>query len=257
MSTRPCAASRDAAGWLVAGLLLSAAGVAVAVSPGESDAYSRAFALTRASGYGALVCMCCALCVTPLSRLTRRVQSSRGAAGGLRRPSGAHHPEASRGGAARSTQPASAAEVPEVPAVVATVRVEPFHAPRLRRALGIGSACCAIVHALQAWLGVPGVSSTLLSAARLRAGLAALVILALLLLTSFPRLVARLGLQYWKELHRLAYAALAFAFLHALLGAFAPLSTLLALASATFGSGLLRLLPDRRAAPEDEVGPLP
>jgi DMSO/TMAO reductase YedYZ heme-binding membrane subunit len=44
----------------------------------------------------------------------------------------------------------------------------------------------------------------------------------------------------WKELHRLGYVAAAFAFVHTLLGPFAPLRSVLALALFTLLFGLLR-----------------
>ena len=49
-------------------------------------------------------------------------------------------------------------------------------------------------------------------------GALALLVLLTLTLTSFPTLNARLGLRTWSALHRLAYAALVLAALHALEG---------------------------------------
>ena len=107
--------------------------------------------------------------------------------------------------------------------------------PAWRRSLGIAAGSCGLLHAAAALLWVPGTRETLWVAAQLRAGVAALLILTLLLATSFRPL-----LRSWKELHRLAYLAAAFAFVHTLLGPFAPLRSLLALAAFTLVFGLLR-----------------
>jgi DMSO/TMAO reductase YedYZ heme-binding membrane subunit len=112
--------------------------------------------------------------------------------------------------------------------------------PGLRRALGIAAGGCGLLHASVALFAVPGTRETLWVAPQLRAGSAALLILTLLLATSFKPL-----LRSWKELHRLAYLAAAFAFLHVLLGPFAPLRIVLALAAFTLGFGLLRGLRTR------------
>jgi DMSO/TMAO reductase YedYZ heme-binding membrane subunit len=105
----------------------------------------------------------------------------------------------------------------------------------LRRALGIAAGGCGLLHASSALFAVPGTRETLWVAPQLRAGVAALLILTLLLSTSFRPL-----LRSWKELHRLGYVAAAFAFVHALLGPFAPLRSVLALAAFTLLFGLLR-----------------
>jgi sulfoxide reductase heme-binding subunit YedZ len=106
-----------------------------------------------------------------------------------------------------------------------------------RRALGIAAGSCGLLHAAAALIWLPGTRETLWSAAQLRAGLAALLILALLLATSFRPLV-----RSWKELHRLAYVAAPCAFLHVLWGPFAALRSVLALAAFTLAFGLLRWL---------------
>ena len=90
--------------------------------------------------------------------------------------------------------------------------------PALRRALGLAAASCGAVHATAALLGLPGLAAMVLSAAWLRAGLAALLLLGLLFVTSFDTLLRRLRLQHWKELHRLSYPAALCVALHALLG---------------------------------------
>jgi len=78
----------------------------------------------------------------------------------------------------------------------------------LRRSLGINAAILGGLHALsittsfydQAW-------RHLMASPQTRTGMLALLILALLLLTSFPPISRALRLQTWKELHRLIYAA--------------------------------------------------
>jgi hypothetical protein len=191
---------------IVAALLLTAAGGTLLGCPGEADAYSRSVALTRASGYLALVAASCALCATPLARVVAWV---------MRR---------ARPGVGASLGPLAWSR-------------------RVRRAFGIAAASCAIVHSSLALAAVPGAASALVSSPRLRFGLGALLILTLLLLTSFPRLVTRMRIAYWKELHRLAYVAWPFAMIHALLGPFASLTNLLWLAGLTLGIGMLRVIP--------------
>jgi sulfoxide reductase heme-binding subunit YedZ len=78
-----------------------------------------------------------------------------------------------------------------------------------------------------------------------RAGATAWLILLLLALTSFPALVKRIGLRGWKELHRLAYVALACAVWHALLQPYAAETWILGLAASCLGIGLLRVWPKR------------
>ena len=119
-------------------------------------------------------------------------------------------------------------------------------AARLRRGLGMAAACLALVHASLAlalgldfrlaltWL-VPG----------LRAGLCALVILLLLLATSFPAWVRAMRLRTWKELHVLAFVAFALTLQHVLLSPFAPRTLALSLFGAVTAIGCLRFLPRR------------
>ncbi|HEX4352698.1 MAG TPA: hypothetical protein VHZ95_07295 [Polyangiales bacterium] len=177
-----------------------AACIALAVSAGDGDAYSRGLAFDRALGWIALVALCGALAITPFARLR------------------AH----------RSW-------------------------PAIRRALGIAAASGALAHAAYAYFALPGIRPALWSAAQLRAGVAALLVLICLLATSFRPL-----LRAWKELHRLAYAACALAFLHVVLGPFAPLNAVFALFGLTLALGVLRakasardatVAPSTRAAP--------
>jgi DMSO/TMAO reductase YedYZ heme-binding membrane subunit len=123
---------------------------------------------------------------------------------------------------------------------------------RARRALGIGAAACALLHATLAWLDGAWAGWRVLQDPQLRAGACAALILGVLWATSYPRSVKRMRLRSWKELHRLAYPALAFASLHVALGPFAPLRPLLWLLGVTLGFGLLRLLPQPSAAADSD-----
>jgi methionine sulfoxide reductase heme-binding subunit len=101
--------------------------------------------------------------------------------------------------------------------------VRPATLAALRRALGISSAGLAAAHAAFSYLGVLHARSALLwSLPQVRAGLCALAILCALTATSFSSVVRRLRMTQWKELHRLAYAALGCVTLHVLLSSFAP-----------------------------------
>ncbi len=112
-----------------------------------------------------------------------------------------------------------------------------------RRALGITAAWLALGHAcLSLALDLHGNLAALLAWPHLRAGLAALCVLLVLLLTSFGALIARLRLRFWKELHRLAYVAALLALQHVLLSPFAPRTLTLVLFGAAFLLGLARFL---------------
>lgn len=116
----------------------------------------------------------------------------------------------------------------------------------LRRALGITSAALASLHAgvsLGTYLG--DAWWPVLEVAWLRAGLCGVVILAALWLTSFPRAVRVMRVRLWKPLHRLAYGAAAFAFLHTMLSPFAPRSWILGVFLVTGTLALTRLWPSK------------
>ena len=102
-----------------------------------------------------------------------------------------------------------------------------------RRALGIASAVLATLHAFVSASQLHDFSrggfGWLLDTAFVRWGLTGLLILLALLLTSFPKVVRMVHLRGWKELHRLAYVALACATMHCLLSPFAPRVWILAL----------------------------
>lgn len=115
--------------------------------------------------------------------------------------------------------------------------------PKLRRALGITSACLAIVHAVVAattWLRPQ--LALIWEWAHLRAGLVALVILVLMLLTSFPPIVRALRVRWWKELHRLGYLAAVLVLLHLLGSAFAARGIVIAVFAWLIAAGVLRAL---------------
>lgn len=113
-----------------------------------------------------------------------------------------------------------------------------------RRSMGISAAVLALAHAaftLATYLR--GSWAATLHTPYLRAGLVALAILTALFATSFPELVARLGVRLWRELHRLAYAAAFFVFLHLLTSPFAPRKLTLALLAGLALVEALRFVP--------------
>jgi methionine sulfoxide reductase heme-binding subunit len=116
-------------------------------------------------------------------------------------------------------------------------------APVWRRALGMAAAWLALAHAASALSGVLHWEFAVLGTwPHLRAGLAALLTLALLLATSFTRVVVLLRLAFFKELHRLAYMAALLTLVHLLTSPFAPRALTLGLFSLIFLLGLARFL---------------
>lgn len=113
--------------------------------------------------------------------------------------------------------------------------------PALRRSLGLAAASCGVVHATAALLGLPGLAAMVLSVAWLRGGLAALLLLVAMFITSFDTVLRRLRLQHWKELHRLIYPAALCVVLHALLGPFGTPALELMLAAAVVLLIVLRM----------------
>lgn len=94
---------------------------------------------------------------------------------------------------------------------------------RWRRTLGLGGAVFALAHAALCIRGpLDGAFEALLSWPFLRAGVVAIAILAVLSVTSFPRALRLLRIRAFKELHRLAHAALLLVLLHLALGPHAP-----------------------------------
>ena len=90
----------------------------------------------------------------------------------------------------------------------------------LRRSLGLAAATCAFIHAAYALLALRGLPGLVLSVPWLRAGLAALAVLAALFATSFDVVLRSCRLQHWKELHRLNYVVVVLVLLHSVLGPF-------------------------------------
>jgi sulfoxide reductase heme-binding subunit YedZ len=120
----------------------------------------------------------------------------------------------------------------------------------LRRALGITAACAALLHAaLVLTTYLADARAAVLGVPFLRSGMLALSVLVALLATSFPPVVRVLRVRLWKELHWLAFPALLLVIHHQLLSPFASRATVLGLAAAILGIGLLRFVPGRRAPP--------
>lgn len=113
-----------------------------------------------------------------------------------------------------------------------------------RRSLGISAASLALAHAaLSLTTYLRGSWTTTLDTPYLRAGLVALAILTALLVTSFPELVALLRVRLWRELHRLAYVAAIFVFLHLLASPFAPRRLTLLMLGGLLAVEALRFVP--------------
>lgn len=102
-----------------------------------------------------------------------------------------------------------------------------------RRDFGLAAALLAAVHAFWQWRTTLAehLWTHLEDQVWLQFGLVALILLLVLGATSYPRLVRALRLRVWKPLHRLAYAAAAFACLHVALSPWSDvrLSTALAI----------------------------
>jgi sulfoxide reductase heme-binding subunit YedZ len=115
-----------------------------------------------------------------------------------------------------------------------------------RRAFGKAAAWLALAHGALMFFTYLGSEVLGLVRPYLRSGGLAALLLALLLLTSYPRVVRALRVRLWKELHRLAYVAALLVVHHLALAPFAPKravflgAALFALAWAT------RFLPTRR-----------
>ena len=116
-----------------------------------------------------------------------------------------------------------------------------------RRSFGISAACFALIHAaLTLTTYLQDSWPFILSSPYLRAGLTALTVLLLLLLTSFPKIVRLLHIRFWKQLHRLSYVAALFLFQHLMQSPFASQQLIVALFEGLILLGTLRLLPVRQ-----------
>lgn len=121
-------------------------------------------------------------------------------------------------------------------------------APVLRRAFGMGAAWLGGLHALAALIGrLDGRPGAVLQTAQLIAGLSALAVLAVLLLTSFEAVIRRVRLRYWKELHRLSYVAALLVAQHVLLAPFPERRVALGLLALVVGLIAVRVLRRRGA----------
>jgi sulfoxide reductase heme-binding subunit YedZ len=118
-----------------------------------------------------------------------------------------------------------------------------------RRALGIAAASLSILHVTLGLAGpLDGAWSAVLTWPHLRAGLGAVVVLAALLVTSFPRLTRALSVRLWKPLHRLVYVAAGLVVLHLFHGPFAPRAKAAVFALLVATAFVARLVPRRSRA---------
>lgn len=116
-------------------------------------------------------------------------------------------------------------------------------APVLRRALGMSAAWLAVLHAIASIKGpLQGDVAAVLDTTHLLAGLSALAVLLVLLLTSFDGVIQLLRLRYFKPLHRLAFAAALLTLQHLALSPSCPRWLVLALGGVLVAGIALRLL---------------
>ena len=198
--------ARMRAARLVGALAIGALALVAILAALDPWSAARPLQLARGSGWVACGALLIALAATPLARLVRTLSTR-----------------------ARSAQ---AWVIP---------------APVLRRAFGMGAAWLGAAHALAALLGpLDGEPRALLQTSQLLAGASALAVLALLLLTSFERVIQALRLREWKALHRLAYVAALLVAQHVLLAPFPRRALALGLLAAVLGLLAVRALRVRR-----------
>lgn len=112
-----------------------------------------------------------------------------------------------------------------------------------RRSLGMAAAEAALLHfGLSVYFQLDG-QWRVWQQNYLRAGLAALIILVCLWITSFPVVLRLLRLKVWTPLHRLVYAAVCLALIHAALAPFSSLRVVALLAGLAVVMFWLRLMP--------------
>jgi sulfoxide reductase heme-binding subunit YedZ len=129
-----------------------------------------------------------------------------------------------------------------VAAVLLLLAIAPLG--RHRRTFGLASLSAALLHlAIGAWTPLVADFALLLYEPHLRAGATALLVLLFMGATSFPSLVARLGIRQWKPLHRAVYPAALLVLHHALLSPHLPRTGAVALSAA------IVLLIARRLSP--------
>ena len=119
----------------------------------------------------------------------------------------------------------------------------------LRRIFGICAALLGSLHGATA-LGtyLEGSWAALLKTPHLRLGVLALVVMLVLLVTSFPGPTRVLRLKLWRPLHRLSYVAALLVMLHLLHSSFASRTWTLGLFGSLLVVGLARVLPEVRTA---------
>jgi DMSO/TMAO reductase YedYZ heme-binding membrane subunit len=204
--------ARTFAARLTASLLAIALVVVVLSAVAERGGIFREQLLARASGWVAAGALVAALAISPWLRLRTW----------LKKPT----------------------EVTDVPS--------PVRLAALRRALGIAAASCGLVHGAYALVFVVGTWPLLSSAPWLRAGLAALIALGALLVTSFDVFTRRLQLQHWKALHWLVFPASGLVLAHVILGPFGQPRMEMGLAGLLTALWTLRLIPGRPAGKTHE-----
>lgn len=135
--------------------------------------------------------------------------------------------------------------------LIAPLRVAPGRLLAFRRSLGLTSAFFALMHAGIFLATMPYASFRhVLHHPHLRSGLFALIILALLGATSYPRLVRVAGIRLWGNLHWLAYVSAVLVFQHLFLSPYASRRVILGLALTFVVICFGRLLRQR-----EEAGP--
>jgi methionine sulfoxide reductase heme-binding subunit len=147
----------------------------------------------------------------------------------------------------------AALSITPLSSIVPAWRGPSARAKAIRRRLGISAACLGLLHASVAFAGVlEAEPSALLSTSHLYAGIGALFVLSILLVTSYPRAVRALRLSAWKELHRSSYVAALLVVQHVALSPFADrrlVLGLLGVLGASFSARVAMLLRARRIAP--------
>jgi sulfoxide reductase heme-binding subunit YedZ len=115
-----------------------------------------------------------------------------------------------------------------------------------RRALGISAACFALIHAgLVLYLQLEGNWGALIHIPFYRAGLLALIMLLILLTTSYPRVLKLFRIKLWRHLHKLVYIIGFILLQHIWLSTFIPNWVIIMAPCVFLILILLRLLPKK------------
>ena len=125
---------------------------------------------------------------------------------------------------------------------LSTKRLSPY-----RRSLGITAFGSAMAHACISCIQYFGDAPWFMPLLEpfLRLGVLTLGIMAILWLTSFPKLIRAMRIKTWRELHWLAYAAALTSILHVVLSPFAPVRDFLLAVAVWLVFSLLRLVPHK------------